>query len=71
MHIDFARPCCARQRGTNENTKGVVRQDPPEGSDLTAESHHAVAANVGQYEKSRRAALSSTARTHYDVYIGY
>jgi len=44
MRIYFARPYCAWQRGTNENTNGLVRQYLPKGTDLTAYSHHEVAA---------------------------
>ena len=44
MSIYFARPYCAWQRGTNENTNGLVRQYLPKGTDLTAYSHHEVAA---------------------------
>ena len=44
MNIYFARPYCAWQRGTNENTNGLVRQYLPKGTDLTAYSHHEVAA---------------------------
>ena len=44
MSIYFAKPYCAWQRGTNENTNGLVRQYLPKGTDLTAYSHREVAA---------------------------
>ena len=44
MQIYFAKPYCAWQRGSNENTNGLLRQYWPKGYDLTAESHGEVAA---------------------------
>jgi IS30 family transposase len=44
MQVFFAKPYCAWQRGTNENTNGLVRQYLPKGTELTAYSHDDVAA---------------------------
>lgn len=42
MSIYFAQPYCAWQRGTNENTNGLVRQFFPKGVDLSRYSHQEV-----------------------------
>ena len=43
VKVYYARPYCAWQRGTNENTNGLIRQFFPKGADLSQYSHQEVA----------------------------
>lgn len=43
VNVYYARPYCAWQRGTNENTNGLIRQFFPKGANLSQYSHQEVA----------------------------
>ena len=42
MKLYFAEPGCPYQRGTNENTNGLIRQYFPKGTDFRDVTHHEV-----------------------------
>src|SRR5581483_9876046 len=64
MQIYFAKRYCAWQRGSNENTNGLLRQYWPKGYDLTAESHGEVAAvrSATQRSSAQATRLSNSQR---------
>lgn len=57
MQLYFADPGCPHQRGTNENTNGLIRQYFPKGTDFRDVSHHEVRAVENLLNNRPRACL--------------
>lgn len=57
MKVYFAEPGCPYQRGTNENTNGLIRQFYPKGTDFSEITHHEVRAVENLLNNRPRACL--------------
>jgi len=68
MQLYFADPGCPYQRGTNENTNGLIRQYFPKGTDFRHVSHHEVRRVENLLNNRPRACLAF--RTPADVFSG-
>lgn len=67
MQLYFADPGCPYQRGTNENTNGLIRQYFPKGSDFRDVSHHEVRRVENLLNNRPRACLAF--RTPHEVFF--
>jgi IS30 family transposase len=65
LRIYFADPHAPWQRGTNENTNGLLRQYFPKGTDLAAYTDHHIAAVAQELNERPRACLSD--RTPHEL----
>ena len=65
--VYFADPYSSWQRGTNENTNGLLRQYFPKGLNLTTVSHQRVAAVVRKLNNRPRKCLNY--RTPHEVFF--
>ncbi len=66
LPIYFAHPYHSWERGTNENTKGLLRQYLPQGSDLTGVSPKELAGYVRQLNHRPRKCLGF--QTAFEVF---
>ncbi|MGL4512595.1 MAG: IS30 family transposase, partial [Lacipirellulaceae bacterium] len=72
LAVYFADPYAAWQRGTNENTNGLLRQYFPKGTDFTKVSHHDVRQAAQELNQRPRKRLGyrtplEALRRHYPV----
>jgi IS30 family transposase len=68
MGVYFARPYCSWERGTNENTNGLLRQFIPKGTDIGKVSHQEVSLYVDRLNDRPRKRLNF--RTPNEVFNG-
>lgn len=68
MKLYFAEPGCPQQRGTNENTNGLIRQFFPKGTDFRNITHHQVREVEKLLNSRPRACLGY--RTPDEVFFG-
>lgn len=68
MELYFADPGCPYQRGTNENTNGLIRQYFPKGTDFRDISHYEVRQVENLLNNRPRACLGF--RTPSEVFLG-
>ena len=66
--VYFAKPGCPYQRGTNENTNGLLRQFFPKGTNFRQISHHEVRRVENLLNNRPRACLNF--QTPNDVFHG-
>lgn len=67
MQLYFADPGCPYQRGTNENTNGLIRQYFPKGTDFRDVTHHEVRETENKLNNRPRACLGF--RTPAEVFF--
>jgi IS30 family transposase len=67
LELYFADPGCPYQRGTNENTNGLIRQYYPKGTDFRDISHHEVRRVENRLNNRPRACLGF--RTPIEVFF--